>query len=128
MEKPKQKVLIVEDSATQRELLRHVLSTHGYTATAANSADDALDQIRASPPDVVITDIVMPGMNGNELAAILEREIPGLPVILTSGFVDQRVPLVGVGGGRWSFMAKPFSPDDLRRCVREALGATPRSS
>jgi two-component system cell cycle sensor histidine kinase/response regulator CckA len=123
-------VLVVEDEDLVRILTCRTLARAGYRVVEAPNGSVALDLVRRQGirPGLLLTDIVMPGMNGNELAAILEREIPGLPVILTSGFVDQRVPLVGVGGGRWSFMAKPFSPDDLRRCVREALGATPRSS
>jgi two-component system, cell cycle sensor histidine kinase and response regulator CckA len=117
-------VLVVEDEDLVRLLTRRTLERAGYRVVEAPNAAAALDLVRRQgvQPSLLLTDIVMPGMNGNELAAVLERDLPGLPVILMSGFVDQRVPLVGVGGGRWSFIAKPFALDELRRCVREALG------
>ena len=116
-------VLVVEDEDLVRTLTRRTLERAGYRVVEAPNAHLALAMVRDGglQPDLLLSDIVMPGMSGRELAVTLEREFPGLAVILMSGFVDQREPLAALGGGRWAFLAKPFSLDELRLKVSEAL-------
>ena len=116
-------VLVVEDEDLVRILTRRTLERSGYRVYEAANAAAALDLVQALglQPDLLLTDIVMPGASGRELASAMERLFPAIAVILMSGFVDQREPLVG--GGHWSFLAKPFSLDELRAKVAEAMGA-----
>ncbi|MGQ0650011.1 MAG: response regulator [Gemmatimonadaceae bacterium] len=116
-------ILVVEDEDLVRILTRRTLERAGYRVVEAPNAQVALDLVRTHGmhPDLLLSDIVMPGMNGRELAATLDREFPGLAVVLMSGFVDQKDSRGTLGGGRWQFLPKPFSLEELRTRVREAL-------
>lgn len=83
-------ILIVEDSRTQLELLRYLLEENGYTVRAALSGEEALAAARERRPDLVISDVVMPGMNGYELCAAIKGDaaLRAVPVILRTGLSD----------------------------------------
>jgi two-component system, cell cycle sensor histidine kinase and response regulator CckA len=118
-------ILLVEDEDLVRQLTRRTLVRAGYHVVEAPNAHAALVEVRERGlvPSLLLTDVVMPGMDGRELASMLERELPGLAVILMSGFVDPRVPLAGhEGSARW-FLEKPFTLDRLRDLVRDAMRA-----
>ncbi len=117
-------ILLVEDEDLVRQLVRRTLVRMGYKVVAVPNAHDALQQVREAGvvPSLLLTDIVMPGMDGRELATHLERDFPGLPVILMSGFVDPRVRMAVPGERRW-FLEKPFALDHLRATVERAFPA-----
>ena len=116
-------IVVAEDEDLVRELTRRTLERAGYHVVDAPNGHAALELVRSRglQPDLLVTDIVMPGMDGRELAAAMEIEFPGLAVVLISGFADQREPALSLGAGRWGFLAKPFGLDELRRVVSEAL-------
>ncbi|MBL8959512.1 MAG: response regulator [Gemmatimonadetes bacterium] len=118
-------ILLVEDEDLVRQLTRRTLVRAGYHVVEAPNAHAALVEVRERglTPTLLLTDVVMPGMDGRELATLLERELPGLSVILMSGFVDPRVPLAGREGSARVFLEKPFTLDRLRSLVREAMRA-----
>jgi PAS domain S-box-containing protein len=115
-----ERVLVVEDDAAIRALVERALSRAGYRVSAAASADEALGG--AAVPDLLLTDVILPGRNGRELAVELQRRHPGLRVLFTSGYAAQQSgePLVPPGV---PFLEKPFAPDELLRRVREVLDA-----
>jgi CheY-like chemotaxis protein len=99
-----------------------VLSAYGYRVLTANSGQKALEILvaRDSPVDLVITDMVMPGMSGRELVEQVHRRWPGTRVLCTSGFVrpsSQTDPSV--------YLQKPFTSQDLLAKVKEALAVEP---
>ena len=115
-------ILVVEDEAPVREVVRRALTAAGYTVRVAGEAAQAL-QIEAEGPsiDLLLTDMILPGPNGTELAAELRRRRPGLRVLVMSGFTGANSPRredLPAGAG---YLAKPFSLGDLRRKVREVL-------
>ncbi len=119
-------VLLVEDEDLVRQLARRTLVRAGYQVVDAPNAHAALVEVRERGlvPQLLLTDVVMPGMDGRELAMLLERELPGLPVVLMSGFVDPRGAPVGAGvTATRFFLEKPFALDRLRGIVRDALAA-----
>lgn len=118
-------ILLVEDEDLVRQLTRRTLVREGYQVVDAPNAHAALIEVRERGfmPSLLLTDVVMPGMDGRELASLLEREMPGLAVILMSGFVDSRVPLAGVDGTARFFLEKPFTLERLRALVRDAMRA-----
>ena len=118
-------ILLVEDEELVRQLARRTLVREGYQVVDAPNAHAALIEVRERGfmPSLLLTDVVMPGMDGRELASLLEREMPGLAVILMSGFVDSRVPLAGVDGTARFFLEKPFTLERLRALVRDAMRA-----
>ena len=115
-------VLVVEDSGALRDLTRRLLEDAGYRVTAADSGDDALARGADEPPDLLLTDVVMPGMSGRELAEALWARTPGLPVVLMSGYTDDVVLRHGLLGAGAAFLEKPFTRAQLLGAVRAALG------
>jgi nitrogen-specific signal transduction histidine kinase/CheY-like chemotaxis protein len=120
-------ILLVEDEATVRELASRILRGAGYRVLAAANADEALtlSERAGSVVDLLLTDVVMPGMSGRELAEELARRRSFRAVIFMSGYTVDPL-IVGVRASTEAgFLAKPFTPDDLLRIVREALDARP---
>jgi two-component system, cell cycle sensor histidine kinase and response regulator CckA len=114
-------ILMVEDEDSVRRLLKHVLSKNGYTVIEAAGGPEALalyEQLRR-PIDLLLTDIVMPGMNGRELAERMVELQPGLRIIYMSGYTDEA--LAGPGTIAALFLPKPLRPDALAARVREVL-------
>jgi PAS domain S-box-containing protein len=119
-------VLLVEDDAMLRRLAEATLERAGYRVLAAASGADALRLAAGRGAsdgaiDLVITDVVMPGMPGPALAQRLEAAHPGIRVLYMSGYADDTMARHGVSEERVSFLAKPFTPDELTRRVREVL-------
>jgi two-component system cell cycle sensor histidine kinase/response regulator CckA len=118
-------LLLVEDEPSLRDLAREVLESFGYVVVEAAGPEAALERGRAHPGVIhlLVTDVVMPQMNGRQLAAILREERPDMRVLYTSGYTDDAIVRHGVLDARASFLAKPFTPEGLGRKVREVLDA-----
>jgi CheY-like chemotaxis protein len=115
-------VLIVEDYRRVRELARKVLTRRGYRVLDAASGEEALDVCRvyADPIDVVLTDVVMPGMRGTELAARVREMRPGIAILFMSGYPGDAAAAHGLTQEE-AFIEKPFTPTSLADKVREVL-------
>jgi two-component system cell cycle sensor histidine kinase/response regulator CckA len=118
-------VLVVEDEDAVRELLRQLLSDHGYVVLTAPRGRDALQlaERHEGSIDLVVTDVVMPEMGGGELVRRLTAMRPDLKVLYISGYPDDEVVRRGVEGTGTSFLHKPFTADGLMRRVRDVLAA-----
>ncbi len=118
-------VLLVEDDEPLRTLAREILSIQGYTVLDATSPSEALRLAEAYPDpiDLLLTDVVMPQMNGRQVADHLLAARPGLKVLFMSGYTDAAIVQHGVLEPGTQFLQKPFTPDGLSRKVRETLGS-----
>jgi PAS domain S-box-containing protein len=116
-------VLLAEDDPTVRELTRLILSRHGYTVLACAGGREALalGGERLSGVRLLVSDVGMPGMNGPELAQVLRQRIPGLKVLLISGYSEQASIGQGSEPDGVQFLAKPYSPESLLARVRALL-------
>jgi PAS domain S-box-containing protein len=116
-------ILLVEDEDSVRRVTRTVLERHGYTVLAAVDGPDALSVARAYAGRIhaVLTDVVMPNMNGRELSELLRRARPGLKVLYMSGYTDDAILRHGVLDKGVAFLQKPFTPDVLARKLRDVL-------
>jgi CheY-like chemotaxis protein len=116
-------VLIVEDEEEVRAFTRDVLEMGGYTVLEAPSAARALELGDTHPDtiDLLITDVVMPGMGGPELARRLRARRPALRVLCVSGYPESEDRRVGGVKGWTAWLEKPFSPDALLGKVRDCL-------
>ncbi len=125
-------VLIVEDSATQRELLRHALEQHGYHVTAAASGPEALQKLQGSTPAVVISDIIMPGLDGFELCRRIksDEQRRSMAVVLLTALSDPKDLIKGLQCGADHFIVKPYHESDLLRRLEYIRSNTtlPRSA
>jgi PAS domain S-box-containing protein len=120
-------ILLVEDAELLRPLLVEVLESYGYRVIPAANGADALELLARDRPaiDLLITDVVMPGMNGRELAERIGAELPGLRVLFTSGYPADPHIRQSIAEGRVAFIQKPYLADELARTVRQIL-APPR--
>jgi two-component system cell cycle sensor histidine kinase/response regulator CckA len=117
-------ILLVEDEVSVRRLARRVLHGQGYTVIEAATGREALRLASEHPGrlHLLLTDVIMPGMSGPELAERLIREQAQLKVIYMSGYADEALGHHGILEDGVDFLQKPFSPQDLARRVRERLG------
>jgi two-component system cell cycle sensor histidine kinase/response regulator CckA len=122
--KASETILIVEDNAALRRLACRTLAQCGYTVFAAADATEALKvSDEASALDLLLTDIVMPGMSGPMLASELVARRPGLLVLFMSGYTDETVVRHGVLEAGTAFLQKPFTSAGLASKVRQVLDA-----
>ncbi|MDB5050329.1 MAG: domain S-box protein [Fibrobacteres bacterium] len=119
----KETVLLVEDEDMVRRLISHVLLSHGYKVLEAGSGLAALEVVdrHEGPIDLLLTDVVMAGMSGRELAEKLLTMRPGLKVLYMSGYTDDAMLRHGVFQNSMAFLGKPFSPGTLVRKLREVI-------
>jgi two-component system, cell cycle sensor histidine kinase and response regulator CckA len=116
-------ILLVEDEDSLRGIFQRVLRGKGYSVLAAGSGDEALQQVRAFPGgiDLLVTDVVLPGKNGLEVARAVSAIRPGLKVLFMSGYTEDAIVRRGVQEHDIHFLAKPFGAQQLLRRVREVL-------
>jgi signal transduction histidine kinase/integral membrane sensor domain MASE1/CheY-like chemotaxis protein len=119
-------ILIVEDDGAVRRLARDILTEAGYAIIEARDGEEALSRTLAHPSlvDLVITDVVMPGLTGRELAARLAEAFPTIRVLYTSGYAKAATLTAGIDGTA-PFLPKPFLPTDLLDKVRQILNHAP---
>jgi len=115
-------VLVVEDQSQVRQMTCSILKQFGYQTLEASTGEEALRlaEAHAGPLHLLLTDVVMPGMNGMELAARLKTMRP-TPILFMSGYLDRTVAAYDSGV---AYIQKPFTSDTLVRKVREVLGGT----
>jgi two-component system cell cycle sensor histidine kinase/response regulator CckA len=116
-------ILLVEDEPGVRAFAARVLDDAGYRVIEAGSGSEAMALLPevTTPLTLLISDVVMPGMNGRMLAERLRVIHPGLPVLYMSGYTDDMVLRAGVTTDAASFIQKPFMPEQLLERVRRAI-------
>jgi CheY-like chemotaxis protein len=121
-------ILLVEDEENVRRLLTHILEKRGYRVLSAANAEEALRILAAEGDsiDLLLTDMVMPGMSGRELGDRALQLYPDLPIIYMSGYTDDVLVRTGALKPGMSFLPKPLRPDVLTGKVRDALDSRRR--
>jgi len=122
-------VLLAEDEKAVRELMAATLQAHGYTVLVAKDGEEAVAaaERHQGPIDLLLTDMIMPGMNGLAAAAKIAVMRPALRVLVVSGYMPDGEPHAGLAGQSVAHVAKPVTPIELARRVRAVLDETPRS-
>jgi len=120
-------ILVVEDDESVRALCRENLETAGYTVLEAADGQKALEIARKESQKIkmVLTDVIMPGMNGRQLADKLAEIIPHVEVVFVSGYTDNALLQIDGDGSHFDFIQKPYSAKVLLRKVREVLNRVP---
>jgi CheY-like chemotaxis protein len=119
-------VLVVEDDAAVRDIIVHVLSTHGYQVHAVSSGDAALTHVESGAPvDLVVSDVMMPGMSGPAMIEAIMPRRPHVRVLFLSGYTEEASALTGLRPAHVAFLQKPFSFSALLTKTREVLQGLP---
>ena len=114
-------VLIVDDSQTLRQMLTELLQKSGLKVIEATNGAEAKEKIQTKAPDLVITDLVMPGLDGRTLAAHAARSLPGLRVLFVSGYAHDVMAARGMLAEGVELLAKPYSAEQLATRLRHLL-------
>jgi two-component system, cell cycle sensor histidine kinase and response regulator CckA len=117
------RVLIVDDDPGNRDLLEAMLASEGYDLTSASGGEEALALIAEAPPDIVLLDIMMPGMNGYEVIARLKGDVTtsSIPIIVVTALDDRDARIRGLETGAEDFLTRPVDHAELRVRVRNLL-------
>ncbi len=116
-------IWILDDDRSIRWVLEKALAPEGYHITCFEDADDALNQLEdgVQPPDVIVTDIRMPGTDGLRALKWFQKRYPNLPVIVTTAYSDLDAAVASYREGAFDYLPKPFDIDEIKTLVRSAL-------
>ena len=126
----KERILVVEDSATQAAALAHLLEQQGYDVVVARAGERAMELVRKDQFDLVLSDVVMPDISGYEVARRVKDDpkLRDLPVVLLTSLNDPLAIVRGVASGADSYVTKPYLPERLLARVRAAIDRPRRSA
>ncbi|MGH2352890.1 MAG: response regulator transcription factor [Chloroflexota bacterium] len=119
------RIVVADDEADIRRLIVFTLRRRGYTVLEASAGDAALELVRQERPDLVVLDVMMPGMSGLEAAQALSGDpaTAGIPVIILSAKGQAAEVEAGLTSGARAYLVKPFAPQDLASRVAGVLAA-----
>ena len=117
------RILIVDDERRNRDLIEVMLSAEGYNLLTASSGEEAIDTVASERPDLVLLDVMMPGMDGYQVAMRLKghAETAHIPIIMLSALDDRNSRMHGLSAGAEDFLTKPVNRTELCLRVRNLL-------
>jgi two-component system, NtrC family, response regulator AtoC len=118
------RVMVVDDDAETLALLHEIVAKEGYEVETVEDAETALRRLGEWQPELVITDIHMPGMDGLALLAAVREKEPDIPVVLLTAYGSLKTAVDAIKAGAFDYLSKPFIVDDIRLVVRRALEHT----
>jgi two-component system phosphate regulon response regulator PhoB len=120
-------ILVVDDEPDLLELIRYNLAQHGYEVTCALSGEEALTQLNARPPDLVVLDLMLPGVDGLEICRAMKRDTRTaiIPIIILSARGEEADVVAGLELGADDYLTKPFSPRVLQARIKAVLRRQP---
>ena len=119
------KILIVDDSPTERHVLNSLLTKAGYEVVSCDSGDDAIVKAKITMPDLILMDVVMPGLNGFQATRAISRDAATkhIPIVLCTSKSQETDKIWGLRQGAVDYMVKPVSPDQLVAKAQATLAA-----
>lgn len=120
------RILVVDDEHDNRELLGVILAWEGFLVVTAAGGAEALATVAQQPPDLILLDIMMPGMNGYEVVAKIKGNLAtkNIPVMMVSALTDRNAMMLGLSAGADDFLAKPLDRVELVLRMRSLLRKT----
>lgn len=119
--------LVVDDEPALRRALERMLMRAGWQVIACSSGHEAIEQFKANAADVVLLDLLMPGLSGVQAFERLREIDPAVPIVLMSGYSHERVPADVLAAAGVTFVGKPFEPEELEAAVRRVAQGAPRA-
>jgi CheY-like chemotaxis protein len=120
-EKSNRKILVVDDEITVCKSIRQAILSEGYQVDTALSGEEALKKDKENAYDLIITDLMMPGISGLDLLKTLKEARPSVDVIMVTGYPTIKTAVQSVKLGAFDYLPKPFTPADLRGLVSRAF-------
>ncbi len=121
------RVLVVEDDVKTADIVRVYLERDGYQVSTCHDGTEGLNSAQSSPPDLIVLDLLMPGLSGLDLCRILRRE-SSVPIIMLTALSTEQNKLTGLDLGADDYLTKPFSPRELVARVRAVLRRSPEEA
>ena len=121
------KIWIADDDEAIRVVLEESLSSNGFKTTSFSSADELVQNLENDQPDLIITDVQMPGMLGYDLLKHINNNYEDLPVIIMTAFADMQAAVESFGGGAFEYIPKPFDLEDAIKIIERALEEKPKT-
>ena len=121
------KIWIADDDEAIRLVLEESLSSAGFETKSFSSADDLVKNLQDTQPDLIITDVQMPGMLGYDLLKHINNNFEKLPVIVMTAFADMQAAIESFGGGAFEYIPKPFDLEDAIKIIERALEEEPKT-
>ena len=121
------KIWIADDDEAIRVVLEESLSSNGFKTTSFSSADELVKNLEHNQPDLIITDVQMPGMLGYDLLKHINNNYEDLPVIIMTAFADMQAAVESFGGGAFEYIPKPFDLEDAIKIIERALEEKPKT-
>ena len=118
------RVMVVDDDAETLALMHEIVAKEGFEVETAEDAETALRRLEQWQPELVITDIHMPGMDGLALLAAVREKEPDIPVVLLTAYGSLKTAVDAIKAGAFDYLSKPFVVEDIRLVVRRALEHT----
>ena len=105
-------ILVVDDEEDLLELVRYTLAKEGHSVTCVDTGEKAVDSVRQSLPDLIVLDLMLPGIDGLEVCRRLKRDLKTreVPIIMLTAKSEERDVITGLDGGADDYVTKPFSP------------------
>jgi len=119
-------VLVVDDAAFMRMMIRDILAREGYVIHEAVNGRDAVEKYGEVQPDIVTMDITMPEMSGLEALRLIREQDPAARVLMVSAMGQQKMIVEALEYGAMDFLVKPFQPTKVLETVKKCLQSTPR--
>src|SRR3989338_7324464 len=120
---PKAKIFIIEDDKDIAELVQYNLEREGFTVIAVTSGEDALDRLNKDLPDLIVLDVMLPGMDGLETCRLIKQEnkLKNIPIIMLTAKNEESDVIVGLQLGADDYLTKPFSHKVLLARIKAVL-------
>lgn len=116
---PIKKILVVDDSPTERHVMVELLTKNGYQVVTAESGEEGVTKAKAEKPDLIIMDVVMPGLNGYQATRTLTRDddTKNIPVLMCTSKGQETDKIWGLRQGAVDYLVKPLNPDELLKRI-----------
>ncbi|PWR70670.1 two-component system response regulator [Methanospirillum stamsii] len=117
-----QKILIVDDTIKDLQSGSQLLTRSGFQVYTARNGEDALSLLEKKIPDIILLDLIMPGMDGIEVMRIIREKYPEIPVVLCTAADQEPIVRLAMLSGAFGVIVKPYDPDTMLRTIRRSLG------
>ena len=121
------KVWVADDDNAIRIVLEESLSSAGFNVKTFSSGDDVVTQLKIETPDLILTDVQMPGMLGYDLLKHVTDNYEEIPVIVMTAFTDMQAAIDSYGGGAFEYIPKPFDLEEASQIINRALEKKPKT-